>query len=136
MTLRSASSRIGLLCLLTAFLTSGCMLNIVSVGQTPTTLTAITEAPRRVELLAEIKVPLGTGFPTRLKPNTTWQQVGRIPEGDVFTTADQIVTVEASHIHEAQVVLRGDALVGFYLPVEKTFARTSAPLPLQLKPLP
>lgn len=119
-----------------AFALGGCMFNVVSVKQTPTTFTALASQPRQVQLLLEVRASIGTGFTTWLKTGTSWKQVGTISEGDVLTTADQVVTVEASHIHEAYIVLRGDQLVGFYLPVEKTFAPVKTILPLKLKSLP
>src|SRR5262245_2804530 len=94
----------GLLCALVALTMSGCMFDVVSVKQTPAAFVAGTPTPRRMQLLLEVKASLGTGFPTWLKTGTTWKQIGRIAEGDVFATSDQIVTVEASNIHEANIV--------------------------------
>jgi hypothetical protein len=54
------------------------------------------------------------------------------PQGDVFRTADQVLTVEASHIHEAYIVVWGSMLRGFYLPVEGTFSPLSSPVDLSL----
>jgi hypothetical protein len=71
---------------------------------------------------------LGTSFPTRLKSGTRWSHVGSTEHGDVFRTKDQIVTVEASNIHEAYLVLSNRVVTGFYLPVEKTFAPARKPV--------
>lgn len=72
-------------------------------------------------LAGEHDISIGTGFRTKLKAGTKWTEAGRLPEGKVFVTKDQVVTVEASNIHEAGIVVEGDALVGFFLLVEKTF---------------
>jgi hypothetical protein len=114
----------------------GCAMDIVSVRQTPATLAPVGEGAPTITLQSEITVSIGTGFATRLKKGTTWRRVGKIAEGDVYITRDQVVTVEASHIHEAQVVVAGNQVVGFYLPVERTFAvaKTPVPFPTQSNP--
>ena len=40
------------------------------------------------------------------------------------------MTVEASNIHEALIVAKGDRLMGFYLPVEKKIAPVDPPIKL------
>jgi hypothetical protein len=67
-----------------------------------------------------------------LEAGTRWTQVGRIEQGDVFRTKDQIVQVEASDVYEAYVVLNGNNIVGFYLPVERTFTAVSPPAAVQI----
>ena len=51
-----------------------------------------------------------------------------------FTSQDQAgdglsvrryFTVEGAHVHEAYLVIAGEKLVGFYLPVESSFAPTT-----------
>jgi hypothetical protein len=118
---------------LAAFAAFGCAFNIVSVKQTPTTLAPLSAAALDFTLTQDVTVPIGTGFPTRLKSGTRWHQVGIIDQGAVFTTRDQVVTVEASNIHEAQIVISNGQLVGFYLPVEHTFTSAKSPaiLPTQ-----
>lgn len=128
--LRSALS--GLLSLALA----GCAFDVVHVTQAPAALTPVTATPREFKLLLEVKISLGTGFPTWLKTGTNWKQVGTVPQGEVFATRDQVVTVEASNIQEAYIVVAGNQLVGFYLPVERTFAPLKAPVTLQLQPNP
>jgi hypothetical protein len=38
----------------------------------------------------------------------------------VYATRDRVLTVEASNVHEAYIVVSNGKLVGFFLPVEKT----------------
>jgi hypothetical protein len=112
---------------------SGCAFDILHEKQIPTSFEAVTANARTVTLTAEARIPIqGTTYRTTLKQGTRWTQVGRIPEGDVFATADQVVTVEGSNIHEAQLVISGNSAVGFYLPVEKAFSPAQEPVPLQL----
>jgi hypothetical protein len=116
------------LCLLVA----GCAFDVVSVKQQPATFSSASDSPSFL-LVKEVKARLGTGFPTILKANTTWNQVGVTESGKVYATKDQVVKVEASNIYEAQIVITNHALVGFYLPVEKTFSPLSSPMPLETK---
>ena len=127
MTRRSSSLFIA--CLLLA----GCAFNLVSVKQVPTTCTAVTGTPETFVLCADVKAKLGTSFPTHLKAGTRWHQVGDTDYGAVFATPDQIVAVEASHIHEAQLVVSNRVITGFYLPVEKTFAPVTHPISIETK---
>jgi hypothetical protein len=84
-------------------------------------------------LMQDLKVHIGTGFATRLRANTSWHKVGTTVFGDVYATRDQIVTVEASDIYEAQIVVSGlQNLVGFYLPVEHSYVPLKEPLPLAI----
>jgi hypothetical protein len=111
-------------------LCSGCAFDIVSVRQTPATFVPVPNAPENFSLSQDTEVLIGSGFPTRLHASSVWHLVGTIEQGQVFTTRDQIVTVEASNIHEAQLVVARDNIVGFFLPVEKTFAPAKQPVPI------
>ena len=96
---------------------AGCAMDIVSVKQAPLVLTELADPGPPVVLQNDVSVAIGTGFATKLRKGTTWRPVGRIAEGEVDSTCDQIVSVEASHIHEARPRIAGDRIVGFYLPV-------------------
>ena len=115
-------------------LLAGCAMDIVSVQQLPATLVSSSEPGAPVILQNAASVAIGTGFATKLKKGTTWRSIGKITEGEVFATRDQIVTVEASNIHEAQPVIAGGSVVGFYLPVEHTFTRATAPVAVTFQP--
>ena len=107
------------------------MFDITSVKQLPAKYSVVATPIRSFVLGKEISASLGTGFPTRLKSGTHWRQVGETEYGAVFTTSDQIVTVEASNIHEAQIVVSNNFISGFYLPVEKTFAPVTKPISIE-----
>jgi hypothetical protein len=111
-----------LLLAICGLLLAGCAFNLVHVNQLPTAYSAVVGAPQSFVLDQAVEAGLGTTYPTRLRSGTRWHQVGSTEHGAVFTTPDQIVTVEASHIYEAQLVVSNRVLTGFYLPVEKTFA--------------
>ena len=103
------------------------------VKQTPANIQPLSGTPQRFRLGNDERISIGTGYTTQLKSGTRWEQVGRLEQGDVFKTADQILTVEASNIHEAYLVVRGGAVTGFYLPVERAFTSVNPPKPIQIQ---
>ncbi len=114
---------------------SGCCFDLTSVKQQPVTLRTSDMSMPAWVLQQNINVPLESWSTTHLNKDTTWQHVGHIEKGDVYKTKDQIVTVEGSNIHEAYIVISGGSLVGFYLPVEKTFSPVKATIKLPMKTL-
>jgi hypothetical protein len=114
----------------------GCAFDLAHVEQTPATLSASATAPRSFVLDQEVALTLPLGYRRTLRRNSTWTYVGTLAAGDVYTTKDQVLTVEASNIHEAYIVVKGARLVGFYLPVERTFSPAAAPVTLPLRILP
>jgi len=113
------------------FIVSGCMFDVVSVTQKPTAFSAASGTPETFVLRESHSISIGTGFPTRLKAGTKWAMIGSIPEGSVFRSKDQVLTVEASNIHEADLVVDKGAVVGFFLVVEKTFCPAKQREPIE-----
>lgn len=114
-------------------LLNACAFDIARVKQIPVSLELPSESRMLLELEEEITVNLGTGYSRTLKAKTRWDYAGRISQGDVYKTKDQIITVEASNIYEAYIVISSGKLVGFYLPIEKSFSPLDSPIVLQLK---
>ena len=121
----------GILC---AVLLSGCAFDVISIRQTPANYQATPGSQQAWSLGEPVKVSLKQGHATDLKKGTNWRQTGRIEQGDVFQTVDQIVTVEASNQYEAQLVVSGNMAVGFYLPVEHTFTPADPPVAIKTVP--
>lgn len=119
-------------CCIAAVLSS-CAFDLVQVKQISARIEATHSLKSPFELEEELKVSLGTGYSRVLKKGTKWHPVGVIPSGDVYRTNDQVLTVEASNIHEAYIVVSAGKLVGFYLPVEGTFSPISDPRDLEMK---
>lgn len=111
---------------------NACAFDIVHVKQTPSNLVLQSDSSANFTLEKEAKVSLGTGYRRTLKANTTWSLVGSLPEGSVFKTRDQILTVEGSNIYEAYIVVESNSLTGFYLPAEGTYSPLKEPLPLHV----
>jgi len=106
---------------------AGCAFDVVRVKQIPTQLNSMQSPKNSWKLVNDVKVRLSTGYSCQLKSGTKWDYVGTVEYGDVFKTKDQILTVEGSNIFEACIVVSEDNLVGFYLPVEKTYSPLSSP---------
>jgi hypothetical protein len=85
-------------------------------------------------LMQAAEVALTTGYSTTLRANTTWQLVGTVTQGEVYRTRDQVVTLEGAHIHEGYIVVDQGMLVGFYLPVERTFSPVTPSMRLSTAP--
>jgi hypothetical protein len=103
-------------------LLSSCALDVIHVDQIPTQLDVAASSKNSFELQQEVKVNLPSGYSRVLKKGTKWDFVGTASQGDVYKTKDQVLTVEASNIHEAYIVISSGKLVGFYLPVERSFS--------------
>jgi hypothetical protein len=111
---------------------NACAFDIVHVKQIPTDIEPTNDSIAKFTLGKETIISLGTGYRRRLKTNTHWTLVGTIPQGNVFKTKDQILTVEASNIYEAYIVVESDKLTGFYLPAEQTYSPLNEPLSLHV----
>jgi hypothetical protein len=107
------------------FVLSACAFDVVRVKQIPAQLETGGAGKSSFVLEKELNVNLDTGYKRKLKVNTNWTYAGTISLGDVFRTGDQVLTVEGSNIHEAYIVVSSGKLVGFYLPVERTFCPLS-----------
>ena len=114
-------------------LVMGCAFDLSYIKQQPTAFMAVAAPAQAFILSREAKATMGTGFPTRLKAGTRWDQVGTTEQGVVFATKDQVVMVEASNMYEAQIVVTAGVLKGFYLPVEKSFVAISHPISLEIQ---
>jgi hypothetical protein len=101
-----------------------CAFDVIHVEQTATRLESTGARDQPFELLADVDVDIGYGYQRILRKGTKWRPVGRIPQGDVYTT---------SNIQEAYIVVESRRLVGFYLPVERTFSPVKQRVELAMK---
>ncbi len=111
---------------------SGCAFDVYHLKQLPATMESGRSARDSFQLVKEQEVDLGNSYKRTLRKGTRWTHVGTIRQGEVFKTADQILTVEASNVHEAYIVVSSNKLVGFYLPVEKAYSPLSEPVDLSI----
>ena len=89
------------------------------------------EGPR-IELAEEATVRFSSGYSRALPVGSVWELRGTLPQGNVYERVGGIFTVEGAHVHEAFLVVSGNRLVGYYLPVEHAFSPAEA-ISLSLK---
>ena len=112
---------------------AGCAFDLAQVEQRPAASTPRASAAPSFTLERAVDVDLGLGYRRVLRAGTRWSYVGTVDAGDVYRTSDQVLTVEASNIHEAYAVVAAGRLVGFYLPVERTYSPAVAPVALPMR---
>ena len=89
-------------------------------------------AGRSFVLTADAECSVGTGYGRTLRTGTRWQLFGTLREGEVYRSPDQVLTVEGYNVHEAYLIVKDGALVGFYLPVEQTLTPVSQQVRLSM----
>jgi len=101
-------------------------LSSCAVQQAPTKspISLVANPVARYVLEAPVNVKARNSATTRLKSGTTWSLVGTIEQGEVFQTKDQVVIVNSFNVHEAFIVIHENKVIGYYLPVEKTFVKS------------
>jgi hypothetical protein len=103
-----------------------CAFDVIRVKQEPAKFEPNAPEQGAWTLGQNIEVSLDTGYKRELKAGTRWRHIGKIENGDVYETNDQILTVEGSNIHEACIVVTEGYLVGFYLLGNQTFSPLSS----------
>ncbi|QKS31081.1 MAG: hypothetical protein HT579_20435 [Candidatus Accumulibacter similis] len=85
-----------------------------------------------------VMLRLDSGYDRSIRAGTEFVDVGGIAQGDILKPTNANFTVEGAHMHEAYLVVKMGRIVGFYLPVEKSFSplSTSVALPLEIKEFP
>lgn len=117
--MKSALFLIGLLGLF-----AGCASEVV---RTEATLGPAAAGERsRIELADAATVRSSSGYSRVLPAGSTWELRGTLPQGSVYRRVDGIFTVEGAHVHEAFLVVSGNRVVGYYLPVEQAFSPAEA----------
>ena len=95
-----------------------------AVRQSPAQLAPLTlaAAPALERLEQQADIELDTGYFRTLKSGSVWKHVGSVNEGEVYRPVRDVFTLEGSQMHEAYLVVAGNTLTGFYLPVEHSFS--------------
>jgi hypothetical protein len=113
-------ARAAVLLVLLSLLLAGCAPEVV---RQPAQLTAVTgQSESAIEVLQDASLSVGPGYQRVIARGSVWTSVGRTAQGEVFKPVGRVFTVEGTHIYEAYLVLDGDRVVGFYLPVERAFS--------------
>lgn len=128
----SLSRVVKLLCVI-GFFVSGCAFDLAHVRYLPSQCEPVSNQNRAFVFVDDVRVTQAPcGYSRTLRQKTRWELIGTIPEGEVFRSKDQILTVECSNVFEAYIVVSENRLMGFYLPVEKGFVSISDPIQLPI----
>jgi hypothetical protein len=113
------------------FSLSACAFDLAHVTYTAATFQPTQNSTRTLVLSDDVPLTdTPCSYSRTLRKTTRWNQIGRIAEGDVLRSKDQVLTLECSNIHEAYLVMSGDKLIGFFLPFEKGFVPHSPTIAL------
>jgi hypothetical protein len=97
----------------------GCAFDVYNLPKEPTQLQPSMVKAQGFVMARDLEITPPGGFQRTIRGGTTWDLVGTCAQGDVYKSKDQVLTVEASHVHEAYLTVSHGKLVGFYLPAEK-----------------
>ena len=115
---------------------AGCPFDVYHLTSTHASFTGQIESPRSFILKDEVVIAKNQapcGYSRTLRTGSRWEQCGAIPDGDVYKSRDQVLTVECSNIYEAYLVVFDGRLNGFYLPVEKAYVSLPDKMNLPLR---
>ena len=117
-----------------SLLVSGCAFDVYRADLTPVQIDTSIATKASFKLREDVELDIGFGYKRHLLKGTIWNYMGTISYGDVYYSRDQILTIEASNIYEAYLVIMSETLVGFYLPVEDAYYPLAEPtlLPAQV----
>jgi hypothetical protein len=108
--------------LLAAGALAACAPEVFKVPMVPPTAPAAQGHADTISLERAATIRMETGYDRVLASGTRWRFAGVVPNGAVYRAAQGVFTLEGANIHEAYLVLRGEELVGFYLPVEQAYS--------------
>ena len=72
-------------------------------------------------LMESVTLKAARANTTVLRTGTTWRHVGNIEQGKVFSTKDQVVTVNSFNVYEADIVTHESMIVGYLLKAGQAF---------------
>lgn len=78
------------------------------------------------ELAETLEVHTSNAKTNILRSSSRWELVGSISEGNVYRPKNHVLIVNSFDVHEAYIVVNSGNLIGYYLPIENTFIKTSA----------
>ena len=118
--MRATATGILLMTVMIAIILSACA---PEVTRQPATLTPLAAQPTAsFEVLKDAEVSVSSLYRRTIHAGSVWSLVGRTAQGEVYKPVNRVFTVEGTHVHEAYLVMDGERLVGFYLPVGRAFA--------------
>lgn len=112
---------------------AACAFDLAHVKFKPTAITACPENCRAFSIVTEKKLTnLPCGYDRTLKKDSKWIMIGTVEAGSVYKPTNQSLTVECSNVFEAYLVMNGNMLNGFYLPVEDGYIALAKTIELEI----
>lgn len=102
------------------FLIMGCAAEVTRHTVVFNSLASASDTEQRLVKRNEL-VTFNSGYERAILKDSSWKLVGSVPQGRVYASSGSAFSVEGAHVHEAYLVVAKGNLVGFYLPVEKSF---------------
>jgi len=93
---------------------------------------AASMAAPRVAVLETVTIKLPTAYIRTVDKGSRWALAGQVPQGDVYRPVGTVFTIEGRQVHEAYLVVSQQAIVGFYLPGDRTYSALPTPVSLSL----
>lgn len=119
----------------TLALLPGCAFDLADVRYTPSAPLDPGDAGETFTLSADVRIDRAPcNYDRVLRAGTRWEYVGSLPEGRVFRSKDQSLTLECSNVFEAYPIVDQSRIVAFYLPVEKALVKLPEPVALAVQP--
>lgn len=111
-----------------------CAFDLAHVKYEPAVLSTCSDNCPPLTISAEKQLTnLPCGYNRTLKQDSKWSMVGKIDAGNVYKPLNQCLTIECSNVFEAYLVMNGNMLNGFYLPVENGYVALNKPIEIQTK---
>jgi hypothetical protein len=117
---------------LAALVLSACAPSIPVQSTQLAPLTAMRQH-ERVRVVTSVAVRLETGYSRKVSGGSVWRPVGEVPQGLVLQPVGTVFTIEGRQVHEAYLVVKESALVGFFLPGESHFSPLEPPQPITIE---
>ncbi len=91
------------------------------------------QSAKFIQIVEGASVSSSAGYSRVIPSGSKWEYVGLLKEGNVYKPTGHVFTIEGYHVHEAYLVVKGNTLIGFYLPVENSFSRVKKETRLKYK---
>ncbi len=104
------------------------------VTKSPTTLLPdLSDQPHTIQIIGDTKISFSSGYHQTIKDGSIWEGVGKIQQGNVYKILNDVFIIEGAHIHEANIVIDNNNLVGYYLTAIQSYSMAPEPTKLKIK---
>jgi hypothetical protein len=80
---------------------------------------APSSSQKTIQVDEDAKVNFPSGYSRTVHAGSRWKEAGTLDHRAAYKAVNQVFTIEGAHVHEAYLLLEGNAIAGFYLPGER-----------------